>query len=58
MNNKPAILNAVTLAFLYIYIILIRLGWLGKDFDILFIPILALGLISELWFIAKSLVKK
>lgn len=56
--NKPAIINALCLSFLYIFTILTRLNLLGKNFDIIFIPILTAGLIAEMWFVIKNLIKK
>lgn len=58
MHNKPAIFNAFSLLFVYICLFLDRLGLLGKNFDIIFLPALGIGMISQIYFLSKSLIKK
>lgn len=56
--NWLATLNGLTLSALYLFILGSTMGWITKDYNIIFIPLLAIGLVSEIIWVVKQFMKR
>lgn len=56
-RNYLAIVNAIALALLYLYLTGSMMGLVTKDFNVLFIPIMIVAFVAEMMFIIKQFMK-